>query len=83
MWLLKFHIAISILCMLSCIGVKVVFKERIKRFSAGESKPKRKRYRNWLIFFCPGINVMSTVVVWWMVFCDDEAVKRIISKKDD
>ena len=43
MWLLKFHIAFSLLCQLSFIGVVVAFKDRLRRFQT-EPKGKKKKY---------------------------------------
>lgn len=81
MWLLKFHIAFSLLCQLSFIGVVVAFKDRLRRFQT-EPKGKKKKYLYWLMFFCPGINVIFTIVVWIMAFCDDTTVELITSQWD-
>lgn len=77
MWLLKFHIAFSLLCQFSCIGVRIVFKDNLRRFKKKREKPKKNSIFKWLIFFCPGINVLVTIGLWYMAFCDDATVELI------
>lgn len=79
MRLLEFHVAFSIACGLSAVGVTVVFKDSLKRFcvNAKEIKPK---YRNIWIFFFPGVNILFVLLLWFMAFCDDETVQLIINK---
>lgn len=81
MWLLKLHIAISVLCLLSSIGVKIVFKDRLKRFQRDQAK--KTRYRNGLLFFCPVINVGLTVGFWYMALCDDTEAQLLMLNADD
>lgn len=42
MWLLKFHVAVSILCLMSYMGVRIVFKDGLKRFEGKQKKTKEK-----------------------------------------
>lgn len=81
MWLLKLHIAISVLCLLSSIGVKIVFEDRLKRFR--RDQVKKRRYRNWILFFCPVINAVLTVGLWHMALCDDKTAQQVMSSVDD
>ena len=80
MWLMKLHFAVSILCLLGFIGMKIVFSERIKRFS---KKGGKKRLRNYLIFFCPVVNIMFFIGICFMSFCNDISVEIINAEDDD
>ncbi len=83
MWLLKFHIAFSLLCQLSCIGVRIVFKDNLRRFKKKHEKSKKNGIFKWMIFFCPGINVLVTIVFWYMAFCDDAIAELITLQWDE
>lgn len=80
LWLLKFHIAFSLLCQLSCIGVRIVFKDNLRRFKKKHEKSKKNGIFKWMIFFCPGINVLVTIGFWYMAFCDDATAELITSQ---
>ena len=79
MWLIRFHFAFSVLCLLGFLGMKAVYRERIKRF---KSHGKKKR-RNYLLFFCPITNIILLAGLFYMAFCDDATAERISSKVAD
>ncbi len=83
MWLLKFHVAVSILCLMSYMGVRIVFNDRLKRFEGKQKKPKKKNYLNWLLFFCPGFNIAFTAAIWHMALCDDITADILRDKYDE
>lgn len=63
MWLLKLHIGISILCLLTFYGFRTVFKEVLEQ--NGYLKEKKKpTITGWLVFFVPILNVAAVVVLF-------------------
>lgn len=83
MWLLKLHAVVSVLFLLSSKGVLIVFEDRIKRFKTESVTPKKKKRGFWLLFFCPGINAMLMIGLWFMALCDNQTVELIVSSKQD
>ena len=75
MGLLVFHVEFSILCLITFIGVRSVFRERISRFTKG--KKKRIRIRKYLGLFCPLLNIAIVMTMCYMAFCSDETAERI------
>ena len=57
MWLLKLHFAISVLCLITFIGFREVFREQILK--NGYIPAKKKRISGYLIFFVPILNICS------------------------
>lgn len=66
MWLLKFHIAFGILCLITFIGFAKVFREQLKENGWKDSK-KKKRFTNLLVFFVPGLNVLLIITLFLML----------------
>ena len=66
MWLLKFHFAFSILCILTFVGFSTVFKETIKNngYEVSENKTKITAY---LMFFVPLLNILAVIVLLVMI----------------
>lgn len=83
MWLLKFHVAISILCLMSYIGVRIAFTGRLKRFERKKKKTKKRDYLNLLLFFCPVFNVTLAITYWYMALCDDVTADILRDKYDE
>lgn len=79
MWLLKLHIAISILCLLGTLGMTLAFKDRIKRFKSYRSSGKsiKRRTLKCFYFIFPVLNVLLFVTACVMVLCSDEYVEII------
>ena len=65
MWLLKLHFAISVLCLLTFIGFKTVFKEQILK--NGYISSKKKHLSGYFIFFIPLLNVASVMLLFVMI----------------
>lgn len=65
MWLLRLHFAISILCLLTFIGFREVFKETIK--TNGYQRGEKKSILAYLIFFVPIMNIMAVIVLFVMI----------------
>lgn len=64
MWLLKFHLAVSILCWMTFVGFRTVFKDTIVK-NGYQSSEKKKRV-HW-IFFVPLLNVGVVLVLLVMI----------------
>lgn len=72
MWLLKLHFSISVLCFLTYMGFKAVFKDKMKENGYLQEK-KKKKLSAWLLFFVPFLNIMLVITLFLM----------IVMKKDD
>ncbi|MBS6180541.1 MAG: hypothetical protein KH921_07110 [Erysipelotrichaceae bacterium] len=65
MWLLKLHFSISILCLLTFIGFRKVFREQILK--NGYIPAKKKYISGYFIFFVPLLNLGSVLVLFIMI----------------
>ena len=86
MWLLKLHFSISVLCLLTFIGFKVVFKQLIKENGwIGDEKRKRKRILSYFIFFIPLMNVIMVIVMFLLIGMKKKDFDKICedAKKDN
>lgn len=61
MWLLKLHLSVSILCLLTFIGFKSVCRETLKKNGYLDDPKKKASY--W-IFFIPILNVISVIILF-------------------
>lgn len=66
MWLLKLHFSISILCLLTFVGFRGVFREQILNNGYVPTEKKRSISR-YFIFFIPLLNVASVLVLFAMI----------------
>lgn len=73
MWLLKLHFSISVLCLLTFLGFKMVYGEQVKKNGYVPDEKKKKSLSFYFIFFVPVLNILSVVVLLMM----------IVMKKDD
>lgn len=73
MWLLKFHFAFSILCMITFIGFVKVFKEQLVQNGWTDGEKKKKEYSSLLVFFVPILNIFCVLVGFMCI---------LVSKKD-
>lgn len=80
MWLIQFHFAFSVLCLLCHIGLKVVFMERLKRFKTSSGQ---KKHVNYLLYFCPAINMLLLLTLMYMAICDDDTAGDINSRTQE
>lgn len=86
MWLLKLHFSISVLCLLTFIGFKVVFKQLIKENGwIGDEKRKRKSILSYFIFFIPLMNVIMVIVMFLLIGMKKKDFDKICedAKKDN
>ena len=74
MWLLKLHFSISILCLLTFIGFREVFKEHL--INNGYIPKKKKKLSGYLIFFVPILNIASVLLILIMIAMKKEELDR-------
>ena len=78
MFLLKIYLAISVLCLGTLIGCRMVFADRLRRPKRGK---KNGRIKGWIRFiasgFVPIVNVMVAVGVIYLCFCSDEVAEDL------
>ena len=74
MWLIKLHIAVSILCLITFIGFKIVSKETIK--SNGWLSGQKGNILAYLAFFVPIMNVLMVLVLFLMIGMKKEEWER-------
>lgn len=77
MWILNLHIAISILCWLNAVTMKMIFKEQYKRYGA---RRKGGRLKRLAIYICPVFNVVAAFVIAALAFLPDETVEELKKK---
>lgn len=80
MWLIQFHFAFSLLSLLCHAGIKVVFAEKLKRY---KTNGKKKRPMNYLLYFCPVINILFLFTLLYMAICDDDTADNINSRAQE
>ena len=76
MWLLNFHLAVSILCLLTFLGFRAVFKEVIIQNGYTPSDKKKKSY--W-IFFIPIMNICTTAMFFIMITMKKEDLDKWVA----
>ncbi len=74
MWLLKFHISVCILCWISIKSMKILFRDRYKRY---HPKQKAGKIERFLTYICPIVNVMFVLGLLYMAFASDELVEEV------
>lgn len=67
MWLLKLHFSISVLCLVTFLGFKAVYKQQIKDNGWGNEDKKKKSIGATFIFFVPIMNVLSVILLFMMI----------------
>lgn len=68
MWLLNLHFSISVLCLLTFVGFKHIFKDTIKENGyIDEKNVKKKSIFNYWIFFIPFFNVFVVIIEFIMI----------------
>lgn len=89
MWLLKFHIAFSILCLLTADGFAVIFRDGIKENGWVSEKKKNifKRIFNHWIYFIPLMNFIAVIATFMIISVKktkyEEFAKKLEGKKDE
>ena len=83
MWILKMHIAISILSWLSANCMRIIFRESYKRYQTDGSKKNRISIERMAMYACPLLNIFMPVYLLYMAAASDDQVKRIQSKSNE
>lgn len=91
MWLLKLHFSISMLCLITFLGFRAVYKQQIKE-NGWESEDKKKKIVGTIfIFFVPIMNVLSVILLFMMIavkkndfdkMCEDAKKDNEVSTHD-
>ncbi len=68
MWLLKLHFSISVLCMLTGIGFRTVYRQQIKDNGwIDGGKVKKKSIFGYFMFFVPIMNILTVILMFVMI----------------
>lgn len=81
MWLLKLHFAISILAILTFVGVKIVFEEQIKNNGYGSDSESKNKLSNYLIFFTPVLNVLFVIMLFVIIAVNKHDLDELYKDK--
>lgn len=84
MWLIRLHIAISILCLITFLGFGKVFKETIRNNGWLLDKKEKVKLVAWLVFFVPIMNILMVLVMFLtigMKKADFEELTKEIEQK--
>lgn len=76
MWLLKLHLAISILILITFLGFKWACKEQVIKNGWIDEK-KKKKFPNYLPFFVPFLNVIMLISFFVMVGVTKEEFEKM------
>ncbi len=80
MWLLKLHFSISVLCLLTFLGFRKVFKEQIKENGYGLNQNKNI-FSFILFFFVPILNVLMIISLFLMILVKKTDLDDVIRKE--
>lgn len=67
MWLLKLHFAFSVLCLITFLGFRAVFKQSVKDNGWIDEYKKKKNIFGYLMFFVPIMNVLAVILLFVMI----------------
>lgn len=73
MWLLKLHFSISVLCLLTFLGFRMISRDQIKENGYGGVNKKMLAY---FIFFVPVLNILSVFVLLMMIAMKKEDFEK-------
>lgn len=80
MWLLKFHIAFSILCLLTVYGFAIMFREQIKKNGWTNRENKKPSIRVAEVSFIPILNVFQVITVFIMIGMTRDEFEKLRKK---
>lgn len=80
MWLLKLHIAFSILCLLTFVGFKTVFREMILE-NGYESNKKKAGIKSYWVFFIPLLNIAFVLMLFVMMVVKKEKLLNWVEEQ--
>lgn len=76
MWLLKLHFSISVLCLLTFLGFRMVYKEQVKDNGYVPDEKKKKGISVYFIFFVPILNILSVITLLMMIAMKKEDLEK-------
>jgi len=79
MWLLKLHIAVSVLLIITFAGFSRVCKETIRQ-NGWLSEKRKKSYEVLLLFFVPIMNVLIVLLLFLMIGMKKEDFEALTNK---
>lgn len=92
MRLLKLHFSISVLCMLTFIGFKSLYKQQMKDNGwIDEEKKKKKSIFAYFMFFVPIMNILFVIMMFLIIgmkkkdfdkMCEDAKKESEVSAHD-
>ena len=89
MWLIKLHIAFSVLCLVTFLGFRTVFRDAIKQngwIPETKGAKKRNKLSAYLMLFCPIMNMLCVLMVLieaTVTKVDDEEWAANVGKKEE
>lgn len=75
MWLLKLHISFVFLCWIALNAMRIIFRDKYKRFKTVGDKPSL--WERFIVYICPILNVILVLGALFMAFAPDEIVDEI------
>ncbi len=76
MWLLKLHFSISVLCLLTFLGFRMVYKEQVKDNGYVPDEKRKKSPTSYFIFFVPILNLLSVIAFLMMIAMKKEDLEK-------
>lgn len=68
MWLLKLHFSISVLCLITFIGFRNVYRETVKDNGWIDDEIKKKKSISvYFMFFVPIMNIIMVILEFMMI----------------
>ena len=85
MWLLKLHLAVSILCLLTHVGFRTVCKDLLVD-NGYMKKDSKLKWKNFWMYFIPILNVALVLVLFISITMTkkelDEWIESVKKKKE-
>lgn len=67
MWILRLHFAVSVLCLLTFLGFRAVYKDTVKENGWTNDKKKPRKMSGYLMFFVPIMNILFVILTFMMI----------------
>ena len=83
MWLLKFHLAFSILCLITFLGSREIYKDAIRKNGWKNEEEKKESFSAFWVFFVPVINVMAVILVFVMAGMTKEKFDQMVEEMNN
>lgn len=79
MWLLNFHLAFSILCLITFLGSRAIYKDVIRK-NGWKNEEEEKKESLAAFCFVPVINVMAVILVFVMAGMTKEKFDQMVEE---